>query len=48
MEQYLATTADHNPETVLSLIVRGVDCADKAAVARALARLRSKIIVRFR
>ena len=48
MDQYLATTADHNREAVLSLIVRGVKCEDRAAVASALASLRKKVEVRLR
>lgn len=48
MEQYLATTPDHNREAVLSLVVRGVKCADKAAVGRALSALRAKVRIRRR
>jgi hypothetical protein len=47
MDQYLATTPDHNREVVLSLVVRGVDCADKPAVARRLEALRAKVRVRL-
>jgi len=46
MDQYLATTADHNHEAVLSLVVRGVDCTDQAAVRRALDALRSRLRIR--
>jgi hypothetical protein len=48
MDQYLATSADHNREAVLSLIVRNVDCADQPKVKAALAALRSKLKVRLR
>lgn len=48
MEQYLTTTADHNREVVISLIVRGVDCADQPGVRRALHSLRGRVGVRNR
>jgi hypothetical protein len=48
MEQYLATTPDHDREVVISLIVRGLRCSDKPAMAQALARLRTKVEVRAR
>jgi hypothetical protein len=48
MDQYLATTPDHNREVVISLLVRGIDCADQPAVRAALDSLRNRIAVRNR
>ncbi|WP_095012825.1 hypothetical protein [Tsuneonella mangrovi] len=45
LDQYFANTPDHNQEVVISLAVRGVDCADKPTVAAALAALRAKVSV---
>lgn len=45
LEQYLRTTPDHNREVVISLVVRGVDCADSARVRAALDALRAKVRV---
>jgi hypothetical protein len=45
LEQYLRTTPDHNQEVVVSLVVRGVDCADAARVRAALDALRRSLRV---
>ncbi|HYJ53003.1 MAG TPA: hypothetical protein VEW04_07510 [Allosphingosinicella sp.] len=45
LEQYLATTADHNQEVVVSLVVRVPGCDQADAVQAALRRLREKVRV---
>jgi len=45
LEQLLTTSADHNEEVVVSLIVKGLDCADEAGVAAALDRFRRRVSV---
>lgn len=48
VEQYLITTADHNAEVVISLVVRGVDCAKPAMVKARLDALRARVVVTAR
>ena len=43
LEQYLATTSDHNQEVVVSLVVRVPSCEDDATVAARLRRLRGQV-----
>jgi len=45
LEQYFATTPDHNQEVVISLVARVADCADTEANAAALRRLRDRVRV---
>jgi hypothetical protein len=45
LEQYLATTADHNQEVVVSLVVSVPGCDQAEAVQAALRRLRDKVRV---
>jgi hypothetical protein len=45
LEQYLATTADHDREVVVSLVVRVEDCGRTEEVAARLARLRGLVSV---
>ena len=45
LEQYLATTPDHNREVVVSLVTHVSDCARNDEVQAALDRLRAKVSV---
>jgi hypothetical protein len=45
LEQYLATTPDHNQEVVISLVVHVSDCGRTQEVESALRTLRSKVRV---
>lgn len=45
LAQSFLTTIDHNNEVVISVVVKGVDCADNDAVLTALARVRENVRV---
>lgn len=45
LAQSFLTTIDHNNELVISVVVKGVDCADDAGVLTALARVRENLRV---
>jgi hypothetical protein len=45
MDQYLRTSDDHNQEVVISVLVRGVDCAKAGQVRALLKKARQHIVV---
>jgi hypothetical protein len=45
LDQYFATSADHNQEVVISIVARVADCSDEAANRSTVSRIRDRIRV---
>ena len=48
LDQYFATSPDHNEEVVISIVARVADCSDEAANRSTLSRIRERIHVAVR